>query len=183
MLPDRSAPWVRGRRGGVARRGFTLIELMIVIGIVAIVMGLGVPTLVRVFRKEALRQAVSDIIEVASNARALAIQQGRTVELVFNPEARTVTVGGGGGEAKPGLTGQNRNSTTWSDALRLEMLDVNFVEHLDAPEARVRFFPNGTCDEATIIMSNNANEFRMVYWEVLTGLAVWEADPNKFAKR
>ena len=138
------------------RAGFTLIELMIVIGIVAIVMGLGVPTLVRVFRKEALRQAVSDIIEVASNARAMAIQRGETVELVFNPEARTVSAGGGGGgEQKPGLTAQNHNSTTWPDSLTLEMLDVNFVEHRTAPQARVRFFPNGTCDEATIILRND----------------------------
>jgi len=171
------------RFSGDRRRGFTLIELMIVIGIVAIVMGLGIPTLVRVFRKEALRQAVSDIIEVASNARAIAIQRGETVELVINPESRTVSTGGGGGEAKPGLTGQNRNSTTWPDSLTLEMLDVNFVEHRSAPQARVRFFPNGTCDEATIILHNDANEYRMVYWEVLTGLAIWETDPNKFINR
>ncbi len=169
-----------GRR---VARGFTLIELMIVIGIVAIVMGLGVPTLVRVFRKEALRQAVSDIVEVASNARAMAIQRGETVELVFNPESRTVSLGGGGGgEEKPGGT-QNRLSSTWPDSLTLEMLDVNFVEHRSAPQARVRFFPNGTCDEATIILHNDANEYRMVFWEVLTGLAIWEADPDKFAKR
>jgi prepilin-type N-terminal cleavage/methylation domain-containing protein len=168
---------------GQRRRGFTLIELMIVIGIVAIVMGLGVPTLVRVFRKEALRQATADLIEVGSHARALAIQGGQTVELVINPESRTVSVGGGGGGDRPGLVGQNRTSATWPDSLTLEMLDVNFVEYRTEPQARVRFFPNGTCDEATVILRNDANEYRMVFWEVLTGLAIWEADPDNFAKR
>ena len=173
------------RRAGAG--AFTLIEMMIVVGIIAIVMGVSVPMLIRTFRREALRQAVCDIVEVASNARAMAIQRGETVDLVFNPESRTVSVGGGsggGGEGeKSSLLKKDRMATSWPDSLTLEMLDVNFVEHRTMPEARVRFFPNGTCDEATLILRNDANEYRMVYWEVLTGLADWEADPNRFAKK
>lgn len=175
MKPTRSA-----RR----RSGFTLIELMIVIGIVAIVMGLGLPSLVRTFRKEALRQAVSDIVEVASHARASAIQSGGVVEMTINPEGRTVSVagGGGGGEEKPGVRNQNKTSTTWGENLMLELLDVNFIEYKDAPQARVRFFPNGTCDEARLILRNDAGEYRMIAWEVTTGLAMWEADPQRFMR-
>lgn len=176
MNPARA---IGGRRG---RRGFTMIELMIVVGIIALVMGMGVPTLVRTFRKEALRQAVTDIVEVASHARALAIQRGHVVELVIVPEGRTVSVSGGGGDRSV-LAGHYRTSATWSDSLTLEMLDVNFSEWMHAPEARVRFFPNGTCDEATIVLRNDRNEFRMIFWEALTGLAIWEADPDRFTKR
>jgi prepilin-type N-terminal cleavage/methylation domain-containing protein len=171
-------PMAKRRRGG-----FTLIELMIVIGIIAIVAGIGVPTLLRVFRKEALRQAVSDIIEVSSNARAFAIQRGEVVELIIKPDDRSVSVSGGGGETKPG-PGPNRLSMTWAESLGLELLDVNFgPERRDLPETRVRFFPNGTCDEATLIFVNDANERRMIWWDVMTALPLWEADPNKFLKR
>jgi prepilin-type N-terminal cleavage/methylation domain-containing protein len=176
-------PGPSAQRAGAS--AFTLIEMMIVVGIMAIVMGVSIPLLVRTFRREALRQAVCDIVEVASNARAMAIQRGETVDLVFDTESRTASVGGGGGGEgeKSSLLNKNRMATTWPDSLTIEMLDVNFVEHRAAPKARVRFFPNGTCDEATLILRNDANEFRMVYWEVLTGLADWEADPNRFAKK
>ncbi len=165
-----------------ARHGFTLIELMITIGIIAIVMGLGVPTLVRMFHKEPLRQATTDIIEVAANARAMAILRGEMTELTFNPSERSLSVGGGGGGESGGPKAlRDRNSAQWSDSLSLEMLDVNFLEYKGSAYARVRFFPNGTCDELTVIIKNDRNECRMISWEITTGLASVETDPNRFA--
>jgi prepilin-type N-terminal cleavage/methylation domain-containing protein len=166
-----------------ARLGFTLIELMITIGIIAIVMGLGVPTLVRMFHKEPLRQATTDIIEVAANARAMAILRGEMTELRFNPSERSISAGGGGGGSGEGKTLRDRNSAQWSESISLEMLDVNFLEHKNAEYARVRFFPNGTCDELTVILKNDQNEYRMLSWEITTGLASIETDPNRFASR
>jgi prepilin-type N-terminal cleavage/methylation domain-containing protein len=178
--PHRPAARPAGRRPGA----FTLIELMITLGIIGIVAVLGVPTLVRIFHKEALRQSVSDIIEVAANARALAIQRGEMAELNFNIEGRTVSMsggGGGGGEGSGPVTARDRSSAQWSDSVALEMLDINFIEHKDAPQATVRFFPNGTCDELTLILKNDRNEYRMISWEVTTGLASVETDPNRFS--
>ena len=168
-----------------ARHGFTLIELLVTIGIAAIVMGLGVPTLVRMFHKEPLRQATTDIIEVAANARAMAILHGEMTELRFNPAERSISAsgGGGGGGTGEGKAMRDRNSAQWSDSLSLEMLDVNFLEHKHAEYARVRFFPNGTCDELTVILKNDQNEYRMISWEITTGLASIETDPDRFAAR
>lgn len=166
----------RRRRGG-----FTLIEMLITLGIIAMVMGLGVPTLVRIFRRQPLPQATADLIEVASNARALAIQRGEMTELVINPAGRSVSVSGAGGSAEGHV--RDRFSAQWSEGVSVEMLDVNFIEYKDAEQARVRFFPNGTCDELTVILRNDQNEYRMISWEVTTGLATMEADPNKFASR
>lgn len=170
-----------------ARLGFTLIELMITIGIIAIVMGLGVPTLVRMFHKEPLRQATTDIIEVAANARAMAILRGEMTELRFNPSERSISAGGGGGGggggSGEGKAVRDRHSAQWSESISLEMLDVNFLEHKNAEYARVRFFPNGTCDELTVILKNDQNEYRMISWEITTGLASIETDPNRFASR
>ena len=158
---------------------------MVTIGIAAIVMGLGVPTLVRMFHKEPLRQATTDIIEVAANARAMAILHGEMTELRFNPAERSISAsgGGGGGGTGEGKAMRDRNSAQWSDSLSLEMLDVNFLEHKNAEYARVRFFPNGTCDELTVILKNDQNEYRMISWEITTGLASIETDPDRFAAR
>jgi len=51
------------------------------------------------------------------------------------------------------------------------MLAVNFVEYKDAGEARVHFYPNGTCDDFTLILRSDQGEWRKISLEVATGLA------------
>ena len=51
------------------------------------------------------------------------------------------------------------------------MVDVNFFEYKDEEEARVRFHPNGTCDELTIVLRSEKNEFRKISLEATTSLA------------
>jgi hypothetical protein len=60
------------------------------------------------------------------------------------------------------------------------MLDVNLNEYKDAEEAEVRFYPNGTCDEMTLILVSDKNEWRKISLEITTGLASVETDPNKW---
>src|SRR5881227_3857148 len=55
---------------------FTLIELMIVIGIMAVVVAMGIPMVYHALHKEGLTKAVNDVEEVLGNARRLAIMQG-----------------------------------------------------------------------------------------------------------
>src|SRR5437016_7514558 len=54
---------------------FTLLELMIVVGIMGIVLSMGVPLVYRLRHEAPLRKGVKDVIEVCSYARALAILQ------------------------------------------------------------------------------------------------------------
>ena len=56
----------------------------------------------------------------------------------------------------------------------IEMLDVNFVELRDEPEAHVRFHPNGTADEFTIVMRIGAAAVRKISVDVVTGLPTLE---------
>ena len=71
-----------------------MIEIMIVLGIIAIMAAVGIPAFYKAFRKEALRQAVSDIVEVLSNARARAILGGVPMEVVIRPQERSMSIGG-----------------------------------------------------------------------------------------
>lgn len=175
----RSAGSCHGSRVTGRVAAFTLVEIMIVVGLLGIVMTWGLPAIFRVARQESLRQSVSDIVEVCSHARAQAILQGTTTELVFHPKDRQLGVGGVGGSGTPteaaGIVGgtprASRAQAQWSERLVLEMLDVNFIEHKDAEEARVRFFPNGTSDELTIILRSDQGEYRKISLEVTTGLA------------
>ena len=91
------------------RAAFTLIEIMVVVGILGMVLALGVPPFVRSMQKDPLRQAVSDVTEACSDARAKAILLGVPTELVIRAEDKQLTVApapdtssvstGGGGES------------------------------------------------------------------------------------
>ncbi|MGN6556285.1 MAG: pilus assembly FimT family protein [Verrucomicrobiota bacterium] len=156
------------------QRAFTLIEIMVVVAIMAIIMGAGVPTLFKALHKEGFRKSVNDIVEVCASARARAIMTGNMTEVVFHPQDRTCEVSGGGSGG--GLA----HTATIDESARVEMLDVNLQEYKDADLARVRFYPNGTSDEMTLILVSDKNEWRKIAVEITTGIASVESDPSKW---
>jgi prepilin-type N-terminal cleavage/methylation domain-containing protein len=168
---------------------FTLIEIMIVVAIFGIVATMGIPTIYQLRKKEDLRQTVADIVEVCSNARAQAILRGTTVELLIHPQERRLDVATppparrteDGETPLPPETFHQSDpkprsgmSAQIPEKLVIEMVDVNFVEYKDADEAHVRFHPNGTCDELTIVLRSEKNEFRKISLEVTTSLPMVE---------
>jgi prepilin-type N-terminal cleavage/methylation domain-containing protein len=171
---------------------FTLIEIMVVVAIMGVILTIGIPSIYHMTKKEGMRKAVSDIWEVCNNARAQAIFRGSPVELVFYPTERRFQVGGASVpqsadgpdyiESKPapqtgsGLAGQ------FPEDILIEMLDINLLEYRDSEMARVRFFPNGTSDELTLVLRSSKNEWRMISLEVTTGRVSIESDPQKFDK-
>ena len=144
-------------------RAFTLIEVMIVVAIIGIIMAMGIPSIVRTVRKEGMRKAVSDIMEGCSEARATAILSGTKSALVIHPQEGTMTAG--------------KFSATIPENVWIELLNVNFgPELMEAEEARVHFYPNGTSDEFTIVLKSDEQEAQKISLEVVTGLAdveVW----------
>jgi type II secretory pathway pseudopilin PulG len=162
------------------------VEIMIVVAILGIVMTMSIPAFSQLRRKENLRQAVADVVEVCSTARARAILGGRPVELWIRPQEKLLFVAGpvpetGAEEpppsttarlpATPGDEARSGLQARLPDSVSLEMVDVNFVEFKDAELARVRFFPNGTCDELTLVLRSDRNEYRKISLEVTTALA------------
>ena len=167
---------------------------MIVVAIMAVVMTMSVPMVYHMFRKEGMRKAVTEVVEVCSNARRQAIMSGTMSELVFHPKEHRFEISSAparprpeNGEAPP-ITFDSPSHTSVdggtagviSERLIIEMLDVNLIECKDADEVRVRFYPNGTCDEMTLILHSDQGEWRKIALEVTTSLADVETDPNKF---
>jgi Tfp pilus assembly protein FimT len=172
---------------------------MIVVAIMALVMTMSVPMVYKAWHKEAMRSAVADLVEVCSQARAQAIMQGKEVDLMIRPREKSFLVSGGeggGGAGAPkesdvvefsnGAPKHSGLSAQIADTIEIELLDINLVEYKDAESARVRFYPNGTCDELRVILhSLRAGERvndqrREVSLEVTTGFANVETDPQKF---
>jgi len=180
---------------------FTLIEIMIVVAIMGIVLTMGVPIVYKAWHKAPMTKAVSEIMEVCSHARALAIMQGKEVDVIFHPKEGRFEVG-----AAPAATTQTANSAApganpaspvsmsgvpsggaglsgrLDDKIAIELMDINKLPHEFREDdlARVRFFPNGTCDELTIILVSDTSERRELTLEVTTGLLSVESDPRHF---
>ena len=57
------------------------------------------------------------------------------------------------------------------DDIVLEMLDVNLLEYSQSDWTRVRFYPNGTSDEMTVVFHSQKGEFAKITLEPTTGLA------------
>ena len=170
-------------------RAFTLLEIMMVVAIIGLVLTMGVPAILRTMHEEPLRKAVNDVKTICYNARAQAILHGVTTTIVFHPQSRemalmvlaTTNASAGfaspaapTGETQPASSGASAlNSTQFGDSITIDMLDVNLSEYKDADEARVRFFPDGTSDEMTLII-NAGDQYRKITLEVPTGLASTE---------
>lgn len=110
---------LQGLRGG---SGFTLVELMVVVGIMALLTGMAVLT----FRGNADRQAVTQtrirIARFLSEARGVALSRGLPVAVYLNPARGTIT------------------SFLWADSIlnfRLDWNDLNFDGLMDPGEGEV----------------------------------------------
>jgi type II secretory pathway pseudopilin PulG len=178
-----------------------LIEIMIVVGIMGIVLTMGVPIVYKIWHRTPLVQAIRDVTEVCNSARTQAILRGHYVDVVFQPRAGSLGVDLAGGarpapanaatpaaakhpgsaaeiaaaqaNVPPPAAANSGLSAQISNEVMIDMLDVNLSEYKDADQVHVRFYPNGTCDEMTLII-HDARQWKKIYSEITTGLVFVE---------
>ncbi len=163
------------------RGGFTLIEIMMVIGLIGIMFTVGIPTFARAHNQRPMRNATEQLMEVLHTARAQAIIQGATVELQVDPQEFTFNVVVGrsteldqrvaGGSA---ATGRGRFQTKLPPEVGIELIDVNFVPYRDEARAVVHFYSNGTSEEFSVVIRSLQGEFRRLFVDPITGRADYE---------
>jgi type IV fimbrial biogenesis protein FimT len=76
--------------------GFTLIELMVTLAVLAILLVAAVPSFVDFFDRYRLRGAVDDVVSVISNARAASVKADRDVNIAFGGTTSAWCVGANG---------------------------------------------------------------------------------------
>lgn len=166
------------------RSAFTLIEIMIVVGIIAILMTIAIPAFVSAQNKTPMRNALQGVMEACATARAQAILRGSLVELRIRPQDYTFDVaptgqreGSGGGEARPepkAGEGHGVFSLKLPEEVGIEELAINFQLLKEAEAVAVRFHPNGTCDEFTVLLRSLNGELRKVTLDPVTGKADYD---------
>lgn len=184
---------MRARSGGRAwERAFTLLEIMIVVGIMGIVLTMGVPIVWKVFHRSDMSKAIFEMQELCRNARARAILQGVQTQLVLHGGDGGISIEGGAGSAPAAATGVLSpsapaggapTSTHLPDGVAIFKFLVGGVDCMHMEMARVRFFPNGTCDDFVMQLVSDRAERVEISLEVTTSLADVERDWSKFRIR
>lgn len=117
----------RGPRRGTAPRGFTLVELVVVVALIGLTLGVATPAFVEVLDRP---DAASVVARRLRDARAMAVREARAVDLVIDPA----------------------NARAWlSTTIEGTKVDSSFVLPVDAaalryavPRLRFHFRPDGS---------------------------------------
>ncbi|MGH7950927.1 MAG: pilus assembly FimT family protein [Limisphaerales bacterium] len=149
---------VEDRRANARKRSaFTLIEIMIVVAIIGLIAAIGIPSMLLSLKKEGMRKAVSDVKDVLSDARAQAILKNEITSVTFHPQEKR-------------LESSTGKSAVLPDNVEIGMLDINLMDFAESDVARLYFYPNGTCDELTLVLISG-NQNMKITLEFSTGIA------------
>jgi prepilin-type N-terminal cleavage/methylation domain-containing protein len=140
---------------------FTLIEIMIVVAIIGLIAAMGIPSMLQMLHKDGMRKAVEDVTTLLGDARADAILKNQTTSVSFHP-------------ADNRLDSSIGKSVTLPDGVAMEGIGINLLDYSETEVSSVRFFPNGTCDELTLVL-HSGTDWRKITLEFSTAIA--SADP------
>jgi len=85
--------WTVGRTGPATKeRGFSLVELSVVIVIIAVMAALGMPALARELRDRRVRQVAEEVATLYRDARLRAVGRGAAVLVTYSKAARAFAV-------------------------------------------------------------------------------------------
>jgi hypothetical protein len=140
-------------------------------------------------QKNDLARAVNDVMEGCKMARDRAILQGIPYdftlsgagEMNISPapirDANMPSKPGGefGETVSPPTVEAIPSGTVMSgfprklgEDVMIQLIDVNFIDHMQAEEARVRFYPNGISDHFTVVLNWQGKQ-RTVNLDIITG--------------
>jgi prepilin-type N-terminal cleavage/methylation domain-containing protein len=130
-----------------ASRGFTLLELIVTLFVIALTIGLAVPVIGRSSDAIRARADVAGFSAVLRHARERAITSRRTYAVVIDPAAHKMTVLAGGTD------GEVKETRTLPERLT--------VQATPPPALTVRFEPEGTSSGADYRVTAGAVVYRV----------------------
>ena len=141
-----------GSREEVGAGGFTLLELLVTLAVIALAVGLAVPTIGRSAESVRARAEIAGFSALLRHAREQAITRRETHRVVVEPAARRLTV----------LAGENevRRTRVFPERLTIEAASL--------PSTVVRFEPEGTSNGGEFRLTSGGTTYRVTV-DAVTG--------------
>jgi type II secretory pathway pseudopilin PulG len=144
---------------------------MVVVAIMGLVVAMGLPSIIKALQKDGMRKALSDVQDVCFTAREHAILSKQKTFVAFYPqEGRFSVEGGAGGTAVDAHTGK-ATASSLPNGIKFAMLDIFRQDYAESDWSRVFFYPDGTSDEAVIVLAGSGEQ-QKVTLEYATGTPV-----------
>ena len=166
----------RSRRPPRAGRGVTLLELLVVLGMLAVAAGLIAPRMARSLEGRELHEAAARFAHTARTVRELAISTAQTYALEIDLSAGTYVVVVESGHS---ADGQGRavqaswlKSARWPAGIRVGAYRSANGMAVGGPVERLRFFPDGTSSGASFRLEAGDDAYAIVV-HPQNGLVQW----------
>lgn len=122
-------------------KGFTLVELLIVLTLVAVIAGFAIPSFSQLVANNRVATTTNSLVGVLNYARSESIKRGRVVEITAINSAGNANEWGGGWRV---WVDQGTNGYDAGEEIRV-FTEINAAVTIDGPDAltNFRFRPNG----------------------------------------
>ena len=189
--------FMNGRARTICRRGFTLLEVLLVVAIILIAAGLAIPSFIRSYRGAKLRTSARAVVMSHRYARAMAVLKQTDVAILYDAKKGSIEIISVGGakqddrakflEARDNLTGVAAADQqaapapagpVVSELVRLLADGVSIVS-FESDQAKqekdgiywVRYFKNGMCDKYTLRLKDEFDKSTEITVDPLSGKA------------
>lgn len=137
--------------------GFTLIELIVVLGVVSVVVFLGILSVGGFLSRSRLKNSAEDIASTLRWARRLSITKRREYRVVFDPARRKYWIED---EEKMVIEGKHsllENVAFANPDLWKREEEDGIVEFDDPDDDSLSFYPQGTAETGSIYLKNEGS--------------------------
>lgn len=148
------------------RRGFTLVELMVVVLVMGVILGISIPVFRSILKKAPLEQAVSDVEAACRNARAKAIIDNRVMEVYFNDVEDIIVLSTSTRAvmANDFVAGLESRQVEVGEEVERVLLgaDLEIIAPRDEEfigELTLKFYPNGTAEPVELRVTGETGSY------------------------
>lgn len=156
------------------KSGFTLIELLVVLVIVALVSGFVVPRIIAPFGHLHVKTAATEIAGLLRHTRSQAVSQKINRAVVFNPDARTISV------FSPTRPGEDLEGSMIDDipadtiyeppaGVKVDLVKTG-AKTAESGVFTLAFFPNGNSSGAELVVSGETGRQYGIRVDSITGM-------------